>query len=151
MKVADRLQYFRAGLRGLFAPVSLGVQAIATDTAGRVLLIRHTYRPGWYLPGGGIKRFESGERAIARELAEEAGVVHANAPILFGFYLRRVGGHSDYIALYTVKDAVANFRPNVEIAELRLADPNAPPLGTSAGTLRRLAEFTGKTNKSAEW
>jgi len=151
VKTLDRLQYLRAGLKGLIAPVSLGVCAIATAADGRVLLVRHTYRPGWYLPGGGVQRFETGEAAVMRELAEEVGLVRADAPVLFGFYLRRNGRHSDYIAVYTVKDTVAEFHANAEIAELRFADPNAPPEGTSAGTLRRLAEFVAKTNRSAEW
>jgi 8-oxo-dGTP pyrophosphatase MutT (NUDIX family) len=151
MRTIDRLQYLRAGLKGLFAPVSLGVCAIATGADGRVLLVRHTYRPGWYLPGGGVHRRETGEAAVMRELAEEVGLVRADAPMLFGFYLRRNGRHGDYIAAYTVKDAVAEFRPNAEIAELCFADPKAPPPGTSAGTLRRLAEFAAKTNRSPEW
>jgi 8-oxo-dGTP pyrophosphatase MutT (NUDIX family) len=151
MKTIDRFQYVRAGLRGLVAPVSLGVSAIATTPDGRVILVKHTYRSGWYLPGGGVTRGETGEAAVMRELAEETGLVRSAAPALFGFYLRRNGGHSDYIALYQVRDAVIAFRPNTEIAALTLADAAAPPDGTSAGTLRRLAEFAGGTARSAEW
>lgn len=151
MKTIDRFQYVRAGLRGLAAPVSLGACAIATAPDGRVILVKHTYRAGWYLPGGGVMKGETGEAAVMRELAEETGLVRASAPSLFGFYLRRNGGHSDYIAVYTVADAVTAFRPNAEIAELVLADPSAPPRDTSAGTSRRLAEFTGATARSAEW
>jgi 8-oxo-dGTP pyrophosphatase MutT (NUDIX family) len=151
VKAIDRFQYVRAGLRGLVSPVSLGVSAIATTPDGRVILVKHTYRAGWYLPGGGVGKGETGEAAVMRELAEETGLVRSDAPSLFGFYLRKNGGHSDYIALYRVKDAVIEFRPNAEIAELVLADPAAPSEGTSAGTLRRLAEFVGRTERSAEW
>jgi 8-oxo-dGTP pyrophosphatase MutT (NUDIX family) len=151
VKTIDRFQYVRAGLRGLVAPVSLGASAIATTPDGRVILVKHTYRSGWYLPGGGVAKGETGETAVMRELQEETGLVRSGAPTLFGFYLRRNGGHSDYIALYQVKDAVIEFRPNAEIAELTLADPVVPPAGTSAGTLRRLAEFTGRAERSAEW
>jgi 8-oxo-dGTP pyrophosphatase MutT (NUDIX family) len=36
--------------------VSLGVLGLVVDEAGRVLLVEHTYRHGWYLPGGGVRR-----------------------------------------------------------------------------------------------
>jgi ADP-ribose pyrophosphatase YjhB (NUDIX family) len=151
VKTIDRFQYVRAGLRGLAAPVSLGVCAIATAPDGRVILVRHTYRAGWYLPGGGVAHGETGEAAIQRELAEEVGLVEGGPPQLFGFYLRRNGKHCDYIAVYTLNRVVTAFRPNVEIAELCFADPAAPPEGTSLGATRRLAEFAGGAVKSEQW
>ena len=42
-------------------PMTLGVRAIALDEAGRVFLVRHTYVPGFHLPGGAVER---GETAI---------------------------------------------------------------------------------------
>ena len=42
---------------------------------GEILLLRHSYRPGWSLPGGGIARGESAREAAARELREEVGIV----------------------------------------------------------------------------
>jgi 8-oxo-dGTP pyrophosphatase MutT (NUDIX family) len=151
VKSIDRFQYVRAGLRGLVAPVSLGASALATVPDGRVILVKHTYRSGWYLPGGGVMKGETAEAAAMRELAEETGLLRAGPPALFGFYLRRNGAHSDYIALYRVADAMIEFRPNAEIAEVVLADPHTPPADTSAGTLRRLAEFVTGTGPSAEW
>ncbi len=151
MKTIDRFQFVRAGLRGLLAPVSLGVSALATVPDGRVILIRHTYRAGWYLPGGGVERGESGASAVLRELAEETGLTASSPPALFGFYVRRVGRHSDYIAFYAVRDVTYDFRPNREIAELCLADPASPPPDTSEGTRRRLAEFLGRATPNGEW
>jgi 8-oxo-dGTP pyrophosphatase MutT (NUDIX family) len=151
VKTIDRFQYVRAGLRGLVSPVSLGVSAIASGPDGRVVLVKHTYRAGWYLPGGGVGRFEAPQRAIVRELEEEIGLTRGGAPALFGFYLRRNGRHCDYIAVYTLKDVATAFRPNTEIAELCFANPDAPPEGTSQGTLRRLAEYAGGLAPSEQW
>jgi diadenosine tetraphosphate (Ap4A) HIT family hydrolase/8-oxo-dGTP pyrophosphatase MutT (NUDIX family) len=52
----------------------MGVGALFTDEAGRVLLVRPTYRPEWLVPGGIVERDESPRTACAREVAEELGV-----------------------------------------------------------------------------
>ncbi len=40
----------------------------------KILLIRNTYRKGWTLPGGGIKRNESPRQAAIREVKEEVKI-----------------------------------------------------------------------------
>ena len=52
-----------------------GCRVLAIDSAGRVLLVRHSYGSGkWLLPGGGIARGESPLLAAQRELSEETGL-----------------------------------------------------------------------------
>jgi 8-oxo-dGTP diphosphatase len=50
--------------------------AIITDGHGRVLLLKHRFRPGsgWGLPGGFIEQGEQPEEALRRELREEIGL-----------------------------------------------------------------------------
>ena len=47
--------------------------AIITDDEGRVLLLKHRFRPspGWGVPGGFIEEGEQPEEALRRELREE--------------------------------------------------------------------------------
>jgi 8-oxo-dGTP diphosphatase len=44
------------------------------DEAGRVLLVRPTYKPGWDIPGGYLHPGETPTEAAVREVAEELGI-----------------------------------------------------------------------------
>ncbi|MEU6349645.1 NUDIX domain-containing protein [Streptomyces sp. NPDC047072] len=51
-----------------------GVSVLITDTAGRILLERVTYRKTRLLPGGAVDPEEAPTEAAAREVLEELGV-----------------------------------------------------------------------------
>ncbi len=142
---------FRAWWR-LRRGVTLGVRAIACDDIGRVLLVRHTYAPGWHFPGGGVERGESALEAVVRELAEEGGISATEAPTLIGFFANHANFPNDHIALYRV----GAWQPcptdsHGEIAELGFFPLDALPPDTSKGTRRRLAEVFQGAPASAHW
>lgn len=134
--------------------MSLGVRGVVRDADGRVLLVRHTYLPGWYLPGGGVDRGETTVDAVIREIAEETGVRVAGPPRLVGLYLNRRTSARDHVALYVFDTAVG--RPDLraapwEIAEVGFFALDALPDDTTAATRRRLAEVFDGVAVARTW
>ena len=122
-------------------PVTLGVRAIVRDGDGRVLLVRHTYVPGWYLPGGAVDARESVGEALARELVEETNIEIMGTPRLVGVYFNR-RGRSDHVVLFEVHafEQKSPKEPDREIAEARFFALEALPDGTTRATRARLDE-----------
>jgi 8-oxo-dGTP pyrophosphatase MutT (NUDIX family) len=118
---------------------------------GRVLLVRHSYSPGWQLPGGGVKHAEGAESAVLRELQEEAGVTPLERPCLYGVYSNFALWNSDHVVLYTLERFEFTPRTDWEIAEVGFFDPENLPQGTTGGTLRRLEEWRERQRPDAEW
>ncbi len=56
----------------IFRPIRMGVRVMMLQD-GRVWLVRQTYMPGWFMPGGGIKKSETLDEAARREAREETG------------------------------------------------------------------------------
>jgi len=73
----ERLRWFmELAARAYACPPREAVRALVLDPSDRVLLVRFTEPFGewWSTPGGGIDPGESDADALARELAEEAGL-----------------------------------------------------------------------------
>lgn len=133
--------------------LTLGAQSAVIDEAGRFLLIRHSYRPGWHFPGGGVERGESLSQAMARELQEEAGVTAVGSPTLHGIFDNGAQFPGDHIAVFIVRDWHQNAvpKPNAEIRAQGFFFANDVPDGTSQGTHRRIAEIASGTPPSVAW
>jgi 8-oxo-dGTP pyrophosphatase MutT (NUDIX family) len=58
----------------------------------RVLGVLHSYRPGWAVPGGGIKHGEDHRCAARRELWEEVGVAIAETDLRLVVTRQKTGG-----------------------------------------------------------
>lgn len=140
-----------AGLKALASPIAFGACAIVDDKDGRVILVRHSYQPGWHLPGGGIAAGEPPAHAVLRELKEEIGLTRSAPPELLGIFTRKLGFVTNAIVVYRVREAEYVFKRSLEIREILSADPASPPPGTTLGTRRRLAEFSGQAPPSPYW
>ncbi|MEP6870250.1 MAG: NUDIX domain-containing protein [Anaerolineaceae bacterium] len=139
--------------RKVLQPVTLGVRVLLVRD-GQVLLVRHTYRDGWFLPGGGVKRRETLEAAARREAYEEVGATFG-ALRLMGAYSNFVEAASDHVVVFASESFELRANESAEIAECRFFPLTDLPKGVAAGTLRRIEEYlqsaTPDTPTSANW
>ncbi|MFM9862788.1 MAG: NUDIX domain-containing protein [Micropepsaceae bacterium] len=134
-------------------PLTIGVRIIVRDEAARVLLVRHTYAPGWHFPGGAVDKRETAADAAVRELREEALIEAIVPPRLVGIYLSLTQGKSDHILFYESGEwrPVKGKARVLEIAETGFFPAGALPDGTTGATRRRLAELAGTATQSTSW
>ena len=57
-----------------FATPRVAAGVLFRDAAGRVLLVKPSYKDGWEIPGGYVEKDESPRAAALREVQEELGV-----------------------------------------------------------------------------
>ena len=139
--------YFRQ-TRGM----TLGTRVAVIDDWSLVLLVRHTYAPGWMLPGGGVERGETLSDAALRELSEEAGIIAGEDLRLFGVYLNDQQFPGDHVACFVLRRFRQEaFVANREIAEIGFFAVESLPPDTSPGTRRRIAEIFTGARVSSHW
>lgn len=133
--------------------VTFGIRGFVTDPDGGVLLVRHSYVPGWHLPGGSVDPGETAAAAVARELMEETGVVAEGPMRLMGVYFNRAMAGRDHVAVYAVPrwHRPAPFVPTREILEARFFPMADLPPDTQPGSRRRIDEHLGRTDPSDLW
>jgi ADP-ribose pyrophosphatase YjhB (NUDIX family) len=133
--------------------MTLGVRAVVLNDRAQVFLIRHTYVPGWHLPGGGVETGETALEALTRELQEEACIVIDGAPQLVGFFFNRRTSPRDHVLVYVIRQftVLEAKQPDREIAEAGFFPLDSLPEGTTAATRRRLAEILDGEEPSATW
>ena len=97
-----------------------GVQALAFAPSGALILLELRYLRGWHLPGGRIKRNETAQTAILRELYEEIGEVQFSRIEEIGAIDEVSRGIPTRIALFRIDDVVVTRRrwPNLEVRSL---------------------------------
>jgi ADP-ribose pyrophosphatase YjhB (NUDIX family) len=140
-------------LARIIRPMTLGVRVLVRDGEGRVFLVRHSYLPGWYLPGGGVDAGETIAAAALRELREEGGLI-GEAPTLFSIYHNIRTSKRDHVALYCIDrfaPASPPWRPNAEIREIGFFALDALPPDTSEATRRRIREVIDGVPPAESW
>ena len=137
----------------LVRPMTLGVRVAAFDDAGRVLLVKHSYVPGWHFPGGGVDAGESAEHAALRELREEANVEAPDRPDLFGVYFNRQASKRDHVVVYVARGArqIAPKAADWEIKAAAFFAQTALPEDVTGAVVERLREIQGLVKPAQFW
>ncbi len=135
--------------------LTMGAQGCVIRSDGHVLLIQHTYRPGWFFPGGGVEKDETVWEALERELWEEACVKLSpnQPPELFGVYANHQRFAGDHVVLFVVRDWTQPVppKPDKEIAAHQFVDPGKLPHDIHAPTAARISEIFFGAAPSRDW
>jgi ADP-ribose pyrophosphatase YjhB (NUDIX family) len=124
--------------------MTMGVRAACFDAEGRVFLVRHSYVPGWHMPGGGLERSETAEEALVKELREEGNLKIVGRPQLVQVYFNTSASGAT-TCCFTAQPS-SRRRPGRRTAR----SSNAASLrstisrGNDGSTHRRLAEVAGE-------
>lgn len=130
----------RSQLRG----ISLGVRVCVRDERGAILLIQHSYLPGWHFPGGGVEFGETVAEAAKRELVEEGGVELTAPPRFVGLFRNPEWTAGDHVAFFEAgawKPCAQKWGVEIKAAAF-FAESELPP-DVHSSVRRRLAERAG--------
>lgn len=154
-RILIRIAYKLIKLRNfIFRPKSLGVRVMVFNKLGQVLLVKHSYRPEYFFPGGGVKKGEGLLEASTRELWEETSL-QVKKWELFGTY-RFFGENQDDTVVLMMSRAIVDENDlqidNEEIIEAGWYDIDNLPIGIQAACVLRLQEYKeGQVPKTGLW
>ncbi|MCS6758323.1 MAG: NUDIX domain-containing protein [Candidatus Devosia euplotis] len=153
----NRFQRVRARvfltLKRIWHRLTVGARVMLVD-GDKVLLIRHTYVPGWQFPGGGVDPGEAIEAAARREILEETGYRVTGPMELFGIYHNNsTVTNRDHMAFYVTRqfERGFEFKPTHEIAEAGWFERTALPEKVTPATSRRIDEYFDKAARRDIW
>lgn len=131
-------------------PITLGVRVLMIDS-NKILLVKHTYQDCWYLPGGGMKKGETFEQAIKREVKEELGANLIEYK-LFGVYNNFFEYKNDNIIIFFSDNFTLTGDTDREIECYKFFDLTDLPNTISRGTKKRIKEYLdGKFPCMGKW
>jgi 8-oxo-dGTP pyrophosphatase MutT (NUDIX family) len=123
----------------IFRPIRMGVRVMMIKDK-KVWLVRQTYMPGWFMPGGGLKKRETLDEAARREAREETGA-ELGKITLMGAYSNFTEWKSDHNIVFICTDFEVKTTPDDEIAEIRAFALDELPDDLWPGHRRRLQEY----------
>ncbi len=134
-------------------PMTLGVRGAVFDAEGRIFLVRHTYVPGWHLPGGGVEPGETLQQAMAKELSEEGNIRVTGPMELHGMFFNGHVSRRDHVAVFVIRayEQSAPRMADKEIAETGFFALDALPERTTRGTRQRLKEIVDGLVPAEHW
>jgi 8-oxo-dGTP pyrophosphatase MutT (NUDIX family) len=139
-----RIYYF------IVRPITLGVRILLIQDR-QVILVKHSYEEGWFLPGGGVKRGETLEQAIYREAAEECGATLKQIQFI-GIYHNFVEHKSDHVCLFLSEDFTLHEKHDREIEIMATFPLDQLPEDTTPGSQRKITAYRiGSLASSGMW
>lgn len=136
----------------IFRTKTLGVKLLLVNN-GKVLLLRHSYIKGFFLPGGGVEDGEVFAEAAKREALEELGLEIENLNF-FGVYQNKKEGKIDTIVVFISNDPIdiAKVELGEEINHVDFYHLDNLPADISPGSKRRIEEYRSKNfPTTVEW
>lgn len=117
----------RLTMRASQARFSVSAGAIITNAEGKVLLLKHRFRPspGWGIPGGFIKQGEQPEAGLRRELREEVDLELKDVKL---FFTRTFKRPSQVEIIFTARTTDDTERLNFEIQKAAWFSPGTLPV-----------------------
>lgn len=140
----------RNAIYSLFTKRTIGVRMLLIHD-GKVLLVKHTYQPGWYTIGGGVDKGETPRQAMERELKEEAGATITSPLELFSVYYSQNEKRDDYVIFYIGNGCTQEGVTSPEIAEKQWFPLDELPEDISPATQRRINEYFEQADISERW
>ena len=153
LKLHHRLtQRLYLALSRISRGMTLGARAMLVKDE-HVLLVKHSYVPGWYLPGGGVEAGESFEVALRREIMEETGVAITGPVELFGLYRHPAPPRRDHIALYLCRhwEQRTKKAAGLEILAAELFPLARLPADAAPSTVARVRELLSGETPTTDW
>lgn len=131
---------------------TLGVRVAVFDDADAVMLVRHSYSPGWILPGGGVEKGELLQFSAKREILEEAGIVAEGPLVLHGIFSNEKKFPGDFVCLFVLRQfRQVAWKPDAEILEAKFFPTDQLPVDITDGSRARIGEILKGDPISEYW
>lgn len=123
--------------------MTLGVRILVQNSQGEILLVQHSYLPGWHLPGGGVDHYEDVETAARRELYEETGISEITNLQFCGVLHNRAISDRDHVVYFKAQTSQdISIKPNFEISNVRFVSRDIASEILSPEHLKYALEFS---------